>query len=92
MMTLTIEVVNNKAVNLLRDMEGLDLIHLVPPVETAVPQEKDAEKWVNPLRGRAKALGASLTLDRFMEMQREDLEHENEIDHRLWGDSRGKQP
>jgi ribosomal protein L31E len=37
-----------------------------------------------PLRGRAKALGSRLTLERFMEMQREDIDLENEIDDRLW--------
>lgn len=41
-------------------------------------------EWVNPLRGRAKALGSKLTLERFMEMQREDIELENELDDRLW--------
>ena len=48
------------------------------------PPAKTADAWVNPLRGRAKALGSQLTLERFMEMQREDIELENEIDARLW--------
>jgi len=41
-------------------------------------------KWVNPLFGLAKAKGATLTLDRFMELQQEDIERENENDQRLW--------
>lgn len=39
---------------------------------------------VTPLWGRAKALGAKLTLERFMEMQREDIEREIEQENRLW--------
>jgi len=44
-----------------------------------------SEKWVNPLFGLAKAKGATLTLERFMEMQQEEIERENENDRRLWG-------
>ena len=43
-------------------------------------------KWVNPLLGLAKAKGAKLTLERFREMQQEEIEQENENDRRLWGD------
>ncbi|MDR0442908.1 MAG: hypothetical protein LBH44_05840 [Treponema sp.] len=43
-----------------------------------------ADKWVNPLLGLANAKGSTLTLERFMEMQREDIELENENDRRLW--------
>ena len=49
-------------------------------VQTAV-----SGKWVNPLFGLGKKLGVTLTLDRFMEMQREEVERENENDKRLWG-------
>jgi hypothetical protein len=28
-----------------------------------------AAEWVNPLKGRARALGSKLTYDRFMDMQ-----------------------
>ena len=45
----------------------------------------DAGEWQNPLLGLAKAKGATLTLDRFMEMQREENARENENDRRLWG-------
>ena len=44
-----------------------------------------AGKWVNPLLGLAKTKGAKLTLDRFMEMQQEEIEREKENDMRLWG-------
>jgi len=44
-----------------------------------------SEKWVNPLFGLAKAKGANLSLKRFMELQQEEIELENENDRRLWG-------
>jgi hypothetical protein len=44
---------------------------------------KTPEKWTNPLLGLAKDSG--LTVERFMEMQREDIELENELDKRRWG-------
>jgi hypothetical protein len=72
-------------------------LHLALPLELPVgrakvevivtpepARAKTAEEWVNPLRGRAKALGSKLTLERFMEMQREDIDLENELDDRLW--------
>ena len=42
-------------------------------------------EWVNPLLGLGKAMGSTLTLDRFMKMQQEDKALENENDQRLWG-------
>jgi hypothetical protein len=42
-------------------------------------------KWANPLLGLAKAKGATLTLDHFMEIQQEDIIRENKNDQRLWG-------
>jgi hypothetical protein len=39
---------------------------------------KTTETWVNPLRGRAKTLGSKLTLEQFMEMQREDIDLEGD--------------
>jgi hypothetical protein len=48
-------------------------------------QERTAAgKWANPLLGLAKAKGASLTLERFLETQQEEIERENENDKRLW--------
>jgi hypothetical protein len=53
--------------------------------ETGTEREHEAREWVNPLFGLAKAKGASLTLERFMEMQQEEIAGENENDQRLWG-------
>ena len=44
-----------------------------------------AGEWENPLLGLAKAKGAKLTLERFMETQQEEIERENENDQRRWG-------
>jgi len=44
-----------------------------------------SDKWINPLLGLGKTIGASLTLDRFMELQQEEIEREDENDQRLWG-------
>jgi hypothetical protein len=43
-----------------------------------------ADNWVNPLLGLAKAKGAKLTLENFLEMQQEEIERENENDQWLW--------
>jgi len=40
-------------------------------------QQTAADNWVNPLLGLAKAKGAKLTLERFLEMQQEEIEREN---------------
>jgi hypothetical protein len=45
-----------------------------------------AGEWRNPLFGLAREKGASLTFDRFMAMQEEEIARENENDKRLWGD------
>jgi hypothetical protein len=71
---------------LLKEIEGLPpdcmpqildfidhLKHTVPPVENV----SVAAEWINPLKGRAKALGSKLTLDRFMEMQEADKKLES---------------
>jgi len=47
-------------------------------------QPAAADNWVNPLLGLAKAKGAKLTLERFMEMQQEEIDLEN--GRRLWTD------
>jgi len=46
-----------------------------------------AGNWENPLLGLANAKGAKLTLERFIEMQQEEIEHENENDRRLWANT-----
>jgi hypothetical protein len=52
------------------------------PADTERRQE--AGEWRNPLFGLAKEKGASLTFDRFMAMQEEEIARENENDKRLW--------
>ena len=58
---------------------------------TLIYEEKQtrsiAGKWINPLLGLAKAKGAKLTLERFLEMQQEEIERENENDRRLWANT-----
>jgi hypothetical protein len=48
------------------------------------PECRPVGKWVNPLFGLAKEKGAALTVERFIEMQQEEIERENENDRRLW--------
>ena len=40
----------------------------------------EAREWRNPLLGLAEEKGATLTLNRFMEMQQEEIERENRND------------
>ena len=47
--------------------------------------KQEVSEWVNPLLGLGKALGSTLTLDRFKEMQQEEIAQEVENDQRLWG-------
>jgi len=46
-------------------------------------REKEAREWRNPLLGLGKAMGSTLTLDRFMRMQQEEIAREIENDERL---------
>jgi hypothetical protein len=56
-------------------------LKFIPVIEA---QKMAPDEWVNPLKGLCK--GSKLTLERFREMQREDMELENEIDRRLRAD------
>ncbi|GHU63084.1 hypothetical protein FACS189445_6310 [Spirochaetia bacterium] len=69
--------------------EVLDFVgylkHKAPPVlkafkENGASKEDGAAAWVNPLKGRGKALGSKLTLDRFMEMQEADKKLELDLE------------
>jgi len=53
--------------------------------DTAAYKADTNSEWVNPLFGLGKAMGSTLTLDRFMEMQNEEIAREIENDQRLWG-------
>jgi hypothetical protein len=79
---------------LLKEIEGLppdyvaqifdfidQLKHKFPPVEkTKEPACAGEAIWVNPLKGRGKALGSKLTLDVFMEMQEADKKLELDLE------------
>ncbi|GHU67552.1 hypothetical protein FACS189447_09810 [Spirochaetia bacterium] len=51
------------------------LKHKVPPTGKTA-----ASEWVNPLKGRARALGSKLTYNRFMEMQEADKNLERKLE------------
>jgi len=53
--------------------------------ETKPASSNTQTKWVNPLFGLAKAKGATLTLDRFIKQQQEEIERENENDQKHRG-------
>jgi len=40
-------------------------------------QQSASSNWVNPLLGLAKAKGAKLTVERFLEMKQEEIDREN---------------
>ena len=46
---------------------------------------QETREWVNPLLGLGSAMGSTLTLERFREMQQEEIVREIENDNRLWG-------
>ena len=50
-----------------------------------IAKTRTVSEWVNPLLGLGKASGSNLTLDHFMEIQKEEFARENENDQRLWG-------
>ncbi|GHT92203.1 hypothetical protein FACS1894140_3900 [Spirochaetia bacterium] len=77
---------------LLKEIEGLPaqyvgevldfvgyLKHKAPPAKQAF-KEDGAAAWVNPLKGRGKALGSKLTLDVFMEIQEADKKLELDLE------------
>lgn len=78
---------------LLKEIEGLPanymgevldfvgyLRHKASPAEQAFKENGADTAWVNPLKGRGKALGSKLTLDRFMEMQEADKKLELDLE------------
>jgi hypothetical protein len=82
-MTVTIEVMNQGTLNLLRDMEGLGLIHVNSPIppQTAEKAKQGEEPSWHRLRGIHKNIpGASV--EDFFACCRADKEHELEIEKR----------
>jgi len=82
-MTVTIEVMNHGTLNLLREMEGLGLIHVNSPIppQTAEKTEQGEEPSWHRLMGIHKNIpGASV--EDFFARCRADKEHELEIEKR----------
>jgi len=82
-MTVTVEVINSGTLNLLRDMEGLGLLHVNSPVppQTAEKTEQKKEPPYHWLRGCHKGLHKG-TVEDFLADCRKDKEHELEIEKR----------
>ena len=70
-----------------------EVINFVGYLQQKIQQEQTdeiahttaAREWVNPLLGLGKSFGSTLTLERFREMQQEEIAREIENDERLWG-------
>jgi hypothetical protein len=85
-MTISIDVINDGALNLLHDMERLNLIRVnssvekfkveatVPPAPE--PSAKNSYEAIERAAGLAKKLGFNLSSDRFLEMKRKEIELE----------------
>jgi hypothetical protein len=88
----TVDIPANRRIFLDLPLAPVGKAHIAVTItpESARPAAESADNggpsgWVNPLWGRARARGSKLTLERFTETQREDIELENELDNRLWG-------
>jgi len=82
-MTVSVEVKNQKTLDLLRAIEGVGLIHVNPPQSTQTAEKSTQEEIpsYHRLRGCHKNIpGASV--DDFLARCREDKEHELEIERR----------
>jgi hypothetical protein len=82
-MTVTIEVMNQGTLNLLRDMEGLGLIHVnspVPPQAAEKTEQGEAPPWHRLMGIHKNIPGASV--EDFFARCRADKEHEFEIERR----------
>ena len=70
-----------------------EVISFVGYLQHRIQQEKPnnnaaiipSHEWINPLLGLGKTMGSTLTLERFREIQQEDIALEIENDQRLWG-------
>jgi hypothetical protein len=89
-MTVTIEVINQGTLNLLRDMEGLGLIHVNSPIppQTVEKTEQEEKPSYHRLMGIHKNIpGASV--EDFFARCRADKEHELEIERRQEEERKG---
>ena len=80
-MTVTVEVINHKTLNLLKDLENLGLIHVQPsiPQNTARTSQEDPPYYR--LRGVHKNIKRG-SIDEFHERSREDKEYELALEKR----------
>ena len=84
--TQTVEIPANRRLIIDVPLEvptGSVIITFTPAKKENLKEHKTQE-WINPLFGIAKSKGATLTLNRFMELQQEELSLENKNDQRLW--------
>jgi hypothetical protein len=93
MMTVTVDVINNDALDLLRAMEAIHFIHLETPVESAIPEAPIRQRLTERQReaiekcwGIAKGV---LSSDEILEWRREDKALEEAKYQRLYGSEGG---
>jgi hypothetical protein len=74
---------------LLKEIEGLPANYIEELIDFAaylkhktlpVRKEPVDSDWVNPLKGRARAMGSKLTYTRFMELQETDKKLERDLE------------
>jgi len=82
-MTVTVEVKNQKSLDLLKAIEGVGLIHVNSPIpaQTTEKTNKDEKPSYDRLRGCCKNIPGGSVED-FLARCREDKEHELEIERR----------
>ena len=81
-MTVTVEVINQKTLNLLNDLENLGLIHVKPSVsQNAVETVEETPPPYQWLRGIHAGIPEA-SVDNFLARCREDKEHELAIEKR----------
>jgi len=82
-MTVTVEVKNQKSLDLLKAIEGVGLIHVNSPIsaQTSKKANKDEEPPYARLQGCCKNIPGG-SVDDFLARCREDKEHELEIERR----------
>ena len=81
-MTVTLEVINRKTLNLLNDLESMGLIHVQPPVpQNAVETAEEDKRSFQRFRGIHAGLHGG-SVEEFLAGCREDKEHELAIEKR----------
>ena len=82
-MTVTVEVINNGTLNLLKELENLGLIHVQPsaPQNTTETVQEDPPPYQR-LRGIHKNITGGNSVENFLACCREDKEREFAIEKR----------